>query len=206
MSADLVFYTNPMSRGQIIRWMLEEVGEEYQTEVLEYGAPLTSPEYLAINPMGKLPAIVHNGKVVTECAAICAYLAAVFPSADLGPAPGQEADYFRWLFFAAGPLESAITNQTLGWVPNDEQQRMAGYGNYDLTMSTLSEFLADRPYVCGSKFTAADVYLGSHIDFGIQFGSISNPADSLVAYIEPLRKRAAYITAKAKDTALMPQE
>ncbi|HRE36661.1 MAG TPA: glutathione S-transferase, partial [Sphingopyxis terrae] len=109
MADDLIFYTNPMSRGQIVRWMLEEVGAPYQTQILGYDDSMKGADYLAINPMGKVPAIVHRGKVVTECAAICAYLADAFPDAGLAPPLEARADYYRWLFFAAGPLETAVT-------------------------------------------------------------------------------------------------
>lgn len=205
MSESLVFYTNPMSRGQIVRWMLEEVGQPYETKIIEYGQPLKSPDYLAINPMGKVPSLVHNGKVVTECAAICAYLAAVFPKANLAASNGQESNYFRWLFFAAGPLESAVTNRSLGWEPNDEQQRMAGFGSYQLAVETVTDFLKGRQFVCDDKFTAADVYLGSHIDFGLQFGTLEKTPE-LEGYVAPLRARAAYQKAKKIDIALMPQQ
>ena len=130
MADDLIFYTNPMSRGQIVRWMLEEVGAPYQTQILGYDDSMKGADYLAINPMGKVPAIVHRGKVVTECAAICAYLADAFPDAGLAPPLEARADYYRWLFFAAGPLEPAVTNTHAGWVPSAEQQRMVGYGSF----------------------------------------------------------------------------
>ena len=107
MNEDLVFYTHPHSRGRIARWMLEEVDAEYRTEVVEYATEMKSPRYLAINPMGKVPAISHRGAVVTETAAICAYLADAFPNAGLAPAPRERGAYYRWLFFAAGPLEAA---------------------------------------------------------------------------------------------------
>ena len=89
MSDELVFYTNPQSRGRIARWMLEETGVPYRTEVLGYGTTMKSPEYLAVNPMGKVPAIVHKDQVVTETAAICAYLADAFPEARLAPPPAR---------------------------------------------------------------------------------------------------------------------
>src|SRR5579863_1352119 len=113
MANDLVFYTNPMSRGRVIRWMLEEVGQPYRTEVLDYATTLKAPEYLAINPMGKVPALRHGDTVVTETAAICAYLADAFPAAGLAPPPGHKlrAPYYRWLFFTAGPLEAALSNK-----------------------------------------------------------------------------------------------
>lgn len=202
MSESLVFYTNPMSRGQIIRWMLEEVAVDYRENILEYGDQMVSPEYLAINPMGKVPAIKHGDKVVTECAAICAYLADAFPEAELSPTIAERADYYRWMFFAAGPLESAVTNKSLGFNTDEQQERMAGYGNYDRVISVLDEVLAQRKYICGEKFTAADVYLGSQIDFGLIFGSIES-TDNFARYVSDLRSRSAYKNAKQKDQALI---
>ena len=113
--ADLTFYTNPMSRGRIARWMLEEVGEPYETVLLDYGTTMKSADYLALNPLGKVPAIKHRDTIVTEGAAICAYLADVFPDAMLAPPPGhrKRGPYYRWLFFAAGPVEAAVTDKAL---------------------------------------------------------------------------------------------
>ena len=117
MSDELVFYTHPMSRARIVRWMLEEVGEPYETKILEFGHSMKAPDYLAINPMGKVPAIRHGDTVVTEAAAICAYLADAFPEAGLAPPPTsrERGPYYRWLFFAAGPLEPAVTDKALGF-------------------------------------------------------------------------------------------
>ena len=128
MTGDLVFYTNPMSRGRIVRWMLEETGAPYRAEVVQFGAAMKSAAYLAVNPMGKVPAIRHRGAVVTEAAAICAYLADAFPEAGLAPPPAARAAYYRWLFFAAGPLEAATTNRFLGWeAPADKQAMLNGW-------------------------------------------------------------------------------
>jgi glutathione S-transferase len=202
--SEITFYTNPMSRGQIARWMLEEVGVGYEQVIVEYGDEMKSDAYLSINPMGKVPAIKHGNSIVTECSAICAYLADVFPAAKLAPNDEQKADYYRWLFFAAGPLESAVTNNNLGFNTDDEQQRMAGYGNYALTVDAVDKLLSNRDYICGDSFTAADVYLGSHIDWGMAFGTLPE-RDSFVGYAERLRVRPAYVKAKAIDAALMPQ-
>jgi glutathione S-transferase len=130
MADELVFYTNPQSRGRMVRWMLEEVGQPYRTEVLDYGTTMKAPAYLAINPMGKVPALAHGDAVVTECAAICAYLADAFPQAKLAPPPGDRlrAPYYRWMFFAAGPVEAAVSNKALGLVVPQERERMMGYG------------------------------------------------------------------------------
>jgi glutathione S-transferase len=202
MAAELTFYTNPMSRGQIVRWMLEEVGAPYDARILDYGTTMKEPAYLAINPMGKVPAIVHGDRIVTECAAICAYLADAFPAAGLAPAPGDRADYYRWLFFAAGPLEQAITAKSFGIEPDAKQQMMAGFGTLAQALDALEGAVAGRTFVAGDRFSTADVYVGSQIDWGLQFGTIpSRPA--FEAYVGPLRERAAYRHAKDIDNGLI---
>ncbi len=198
----LTFYTNPMSRGQIARWALHEAGAEYDQQIVEYDE-IKSTDYLAVNPMGKVPAIVHNGKTITECAAICAYLADSFPDAGLAPMPDERAAYYRWLFFAAGPIEQAVMDRNLGLSVTAEQQRSAGYGSYDQAMDVLDEMLQSNPYVCGDRFTMADVYVGSQVDWGLQFKTFPE-RDSFIAYAERLRKREKYKESKAIDAALMP--
>lgn len=198
------FYTNPMSRGQIARWALHEAGAEYEQHLLGYGGSMKAPEYLAINPMGKVPAIVHDGKVVTECAAICAYLADTFPEAELQPIADERADYYRWMFFASGPLEAAITNRSMKWEPTAEQEMMAGYGNYDKAVAALEGALTGKDYICGNRFTAADIYVGAQVDWGLQFGSLPTNA-VFEAYAGRLRERDAYKAAKAIDGALIAE-
>jgi len=193
-----------MSRGQIVRWMLEEIGQPYDTHVLSYDGTdgMKSPGYLAINPMGKVPAIVHDGKVVTECAAICAYLAETFPQAGLAPLAEERADYYRWLFFAAGPVEAAVSNRAAGFAIEPERERMFGYGNYDRTIDVLEGAIAGKDFLCGARFTAADVYVGAQIDWGMQFGTMpERPA--FTAYAERLRQRSAYRRAKEIDSTLI---
>lgn len=198
------FYTNPMSRGQIARWALHEAGADYEQHLLEYGTSMKAPEYLAINPMGKVPAIVHNGKVVTEGAAICAYLADAFPEAGLQPTADERADYYRWMFFAAGPVEAAISNRYLEVEVPPEREMSMGYGNYDHTVSALEGALSGRDYVCGDRFTAADIYVGAQVDWGLQFKTLpSNP--TFEAYAARLREREAYKAAKAIDGALIAE-
>jgi len=204
MAAELKLYTNPMSRGQIARWMLEEVGQPYDTEILDYASTMKAQPYLSINPMGKVPALQHRGKVITECAAICAYLADMFPAAGLGPRDGERADYYRWLFFAAGPLEQAVTNNYLGFKPTEEQGRMVGYGSYERALDVLDSHLARDDYVCGSRFTAADVYVGSQVAWGTQFGTMA-PRPSFPAYVERITARDAYKRAKEIDNGLIAQ-
>jgi glutathione S-transferase len=200
----ITFYTNPMSRGQIARWMLHEAGVEYEEVLLDYGTTMKDAAYLAVNPMGKVPAIVDGGAVVTETAAICTYVADRFPSAGLARTEAERADYYRWFFFAAGPLEAAWTARAFGFEPDAKQQVSAGYGNMDMVLQVLSDKFARDDYVCGARFTAADVYLGGQILFGQQFGLIPNEG-SFKAYGERLSARPAYIAAKAIDDALIAE-
>ena len=195
--ADLIFYTNPQSRGRIVRWMLEEVGQPYETEVIPYDQ-LKSERYLAVNPMGKVPAVKHRDHVITECAAICAYLADVFPQAGLGPRDDEKADYYRWFFYAAGPAEAAISNRAQGWEVPPERERMFGYGNTDKVIAVLDELFTLRDYVCGDRFTAADVYVGSQIMFPLQFGMLPE-RESFTRYRDRLQAREAYKRATGID-------
>jgi len=202
--ADLILYTNPMSRGRIARWMMEEVGEPYDVVLLDYGTTMKAPDYLAINPMGKVPALKHGGAVVTEGAAICAYLGDAFPVRNLAPPLGdpRRAAYYRWLFFAAGPLESAVTAKALGLLAPLEKRGMAGYGTFEDVMNALERAVSDGPYICGNQFTAADVYVGSQIGWGLQFGSIEK-RPAFESYAARLREREAAIRASALDDADM---
>lgn len=204
MSQDLTFFTNPMSRGRIVRWMLEEVGCDYHTEVLEYGSSMKGADYLAINPMGKVPALRHADQVVTECAAICAYLADAFPEAGLAPPPARRGAYYRWLFFAAGPVEAAVLNKNLGFEPPPDKQATAGYGTYEAVRDTLAQAVSGEGYVAGETFSAADVYVGSHIGWGLQFKTIE-PLPAFETYWAKLSTRDAYRRANDLDNALMPE-
>jgi glutathione S-transferase len=200
----LTFYTNPMSRGQIARWMLEEVGEPYEQVILDYGTTMKAADYLAVNPMGKVPAIRHGDTVVTEGAAICAYLADAFPAAGLAPDPAHRGAYYRALFFAAGPIEQAVTNKALGFVVPEGKSMMAGYGSFEATMDGMEALIGGRAYIAGDGFSAADVYFGSQIGWGLAFGSIEK-RPAFEAYWDGLKDRPAYLKAKAIDMALMPQ-
>jgi glutathione S-transferase len=206
MTDELVFYTNPMSRGRVVRWMLEEVGQPYRTEIMDYASTLKSPEYLAINPMGKVPALRHGDTVVTECAAICAYLADAFPQARLAPQPGDRlrGPYYRWMFYAAGPVEAATTDRMLGVTVPPDRERMAGYGNLGKVVDVLEALLADRQYIVGDSFTAADVYLGSQIGFHMQFGAIEK-RPAFDRYFAGISARPAWQRANEIDNAAMPK-
>ena len=206
MSDELVFYTNPMSRGRIARWMLEEVGEPYRTEVLDYGTTMKSPEYLALNPMGKVPAIRHGGTVVTECGAICAYLADAFPDAGLAPPSGDplRGPYYRWLFFGAGPVEAAVSNKALGLVVPQGREGMIGYGRLGDVLATLERAVSEGDYLIGDRFTAADVYLGAQIGWGMQLGSMEK-RPAFERYWQRIAARPAAQRAKAIDDKLVAE-
>jgi glutathione S-transferase len=203
MADELIFYTHPQSRGRIVRWMLEEVGQPYRTELLGYDTTMKAPAYLAVNPMGKVPTLRHGDTVITEAAAICAYLADAFPAAGLAPAAGDRlrGPYYRWLFFAAGPLEAAASNRALGFIVPDGRERMIGYGTYAQAMDALEGAVSQGDYIVGDRFTAADVYIGSHIGFGIQFGTIER-RPAFEHYLARLAVRPAYARANKIDDDL----
>jgi glutathione S-transferase len=204
MMGDLVFYTNPMSRGQTIRWMLEEIGEPYQTLILDYGTTMKADDYLAINPMGKVPAIVHNGHVVTEVAAICCYLADAFPEKELAPPIADRADFYRWIFFTSGPIEAAFSNKAAGWEPTPEKERMFGYGNYDLAIGTLEKTLAGKEFIAADHFTAADLFVGANMNFMLQF-KLLEPRPVFVDYARRMTGRPAYERAREIDANLIAE-
>jgi glutathione S-transferase len=206
--ASLTFYTNPMSRGRIVRWMLEEVGHAYETVILGYGDTMKGAEYRAINPMGKVPAIRHCDTIVTEAAAICAYLADAFQDAGLAPPPGNplRGPYYRWMFFAAGPLEAVITGKALGLLAPPDKAMMAGYGTLEATIDTLEGAARGAaPYLCGEQFTAADVYVGASIGWGMQFGVIEK-RPAFTDYVGRITDRPAYKRAVEIDDTLIAEE
>ncbi len=206
MADELVLYTNPQSRGRIARWMLEEVGQPYKTEILDYASTMKAPAYLAINPMGKVPALRHGDAVVTETAAICAYLADAFPQAHLAPPPGDRlrAPYFRWLFFTAGPVEAATSNRALGFVVPPERERMMGYGNFAQVMNALDGAVSRGNYLVGDRFTAADLYVGAAIGFGLMFGTFEK-RPAFEQYWQRISTRPAFLRAKELDEALVAE-
>jgi glutathione S-transferase len=204
MSDDLVFYTHPMSRGRIIRWMLEEVGQPYRTEILDFGTTMKAPAYLAINPMGKVPAIRHGDTVVTEVGAICAYLADAFPEAGLAPPPGSKlrAPYYRWLFFAAGPIEQAVTTKSMGWQTPEGGERSVGFGSLEDVLAAAEGAVGSREYLAGDSFTAADLYLGAHLGWGMNFGTLER-RPAFEAYVARLQARPAAVRANQIDDGLL---
>ncbi|CAH1043721.1 glutathione S-transferase family protein [Halomonas sp. TD01] len=201
--SELIFYTHPMSRGRVVRWMLEELGISYVTKAMEYGAEMKSPEYLAINPMGKIPAIKHGNTVVTEVAAILAYLADQFPDKKLAPpleSPARGA-YCRWLFFMAGPFEMATSAMAYGWKIDDSNAQAVGCGRLEDSINTLERALEKTPYICGDQFTAADILLSSYLWWEIMQKNIP-PKEVFKEYIERTESRPAAKRANAIDDEL----
>lgn len=196
----LTFYTNPMSRGRIARWMLEEVGEPYETILVDWQDKPAA--LLAANPLGKVPTIDHDGQVVSEAAAVCAYLAEAFPQAGLAPTAAERARYLRWMFFTAGPLEAAMMDKALGADVPAEKRGMVGYGSFAEAVDTLDYALGQSDYVAGDRFTAADVYVGSAVGWFTQFGMLDK-RPAFTAYLARLWDRPAWVRAREMDDGLM---
>jgi len=200
MAEAITFYTHPFSRGRIARWMLEEVGVAYETVLLDYETSMKARDCLAVNPMGKVPAIRHGDQTVTEAAAICAYMAFAFPDADLAPRDNERGAFFRWLFFAAGPLEQAIFDHAFGVARPEETRRMIGYGSYDAAVDALAQVVSASDFIAGDRFTAADVYVGASIGWALQQGTIE-PSPAFDAYAARTADREAWARSNAKDDA-----
>ncbi len=203
--SDYTFFFNPMSRAQIARWALHEAEADYDPVLVSWQ---NKPKALTeANAMAKVPTIIHHlaggDRVITEAAAVCHYLAEV-EMPNLLPKEDEKADYFRWLFFAAGPLEQAITARALGWTVNEDQQAMTGFGNYERTVDALESWLSAHDHVCGARFTMADVYVGSAVDWGLQFKSLPD-RNVFSTYRERIAERPAYKAAKAIDSELIAQ-
>ena len=204
--AEYTFFTNPMSRGQIARWALHEAGADYEQVLIGWAEK--PAELLAANPMGKVPTVIHHAvggdRTISEAAAICAYLADAHPGAELAPRETERADYYRWMFFAAGPVEQAIVAKSMGWDVPKDREMMVGFGNLDRVLDTLDRHLGSVDWVCGERFTMADVYLGSQVDWGLAFGTMpSRPAFEI--YAARFREREGYKAAKAIDNQLIAE-
>jgi glutathione S-transferase len=202
----ITLYHSAPSRSMVARWMLEEVGEPYEVHVLNLQkGEQKRPEYLAINPMGKVPALVHDDVVVTEVAAICCYLADAFPKAGLTvPIDDRtRGPYLRWLFFGPGCLEAAIMDRMLkreGGNPGS-----LGYGDFETTMNVVAKAVSANPYIVGDRFTAADVVVGSSILWGMDLVKVVPERAEFRAYVQRLTQRPASQRAFAKDQALAKQ-
>lgn len=187
----VTFYYNPMSRGRTVHWLLEELGCEYEIKNLDWAkADHKSPEYLKINPMGKIPAIIHRNTVVTETPAIIAYLADAFSQKGLAPALNdpKRGTYYRWMFFAAGCLEGAFADAKAPRTPSLPEGHL-GYGNTALTISTL-EKAVENGYITG-KFSAADLYLASYIGWALSQKDLP-PTPAFTNYVKLCTDRPSW--------------
>jgi glutathione S-transferase len=201
--ADLLLYHASPSRSSVALWMLEEIGVPFDIHLLNLmEGDQQKPEYLAVNPMGKVPALKHGNTMITEVAAICTYLADAFPEAKLNVPLGtpRRGVYLKWLFFGPGCLEPAMTDHMF---PRKEQPRRAtlGYGDYDSVMNVVAQALKPGPYLMGEQFTAADVVVGSNIRWGMIFKMVPERPE-FVAYAERLKARPAAQRAEAKDAEM----
>jgi glutathione S-transferase len=201
--AKLTLYHAAPSRSSIVRWMLEETGEPYDVHLLNLSkGDNRAPDYLAVNPMGKVPALKHGDVIVTEAAAICTYLADEFPRAKLNVPVGdpRRGPYLKWLFFGPGCIEPAIMDRAF---PRKEEARRGalGYGDFDTVIEVAAKAVADGPYLLGEQFTAADVVIGSTLRWGMMFKLLPERAE-FVAYTARLAKRPALARAEAKDKEL----
>lgn len=202
MSGKIVLHTNPMSRGRIARWMLEEAGAPYDVKRYAFGPEMKGPAFLALNPLGKVPVLEHGDAVVSECAAICAYLADAFPEAGLAPPPSARALYYRWLAFGPGPLEAALVDRAFDRAPPEDKQAMSHYGAYDRVLDALEQGLAGRDYIASDRFSAADLLIGAQLEWGLSFGTIEERS-GFRAYVARVTDRPARRRAQALDDADM---
>jgi glutathione S-transferase len=200
--SELVLYHAVPSRSSIVHWMLEELGHPYELRLLDLTkGENRTPEFLAVNPMGKVPALLHDGAVVTESAAICCHLADAFPEAGLAFPVGdpRRGPYLKWLFFAPGCIEPAMTDRALKREP--PPRSMVGYGDIETLVGVLAAAVADGPYLFGETFTAADVVLGSTLRWALRF-ELMPAVDAFAAYMERLEARPALQRADATDAEL----
>lgn len=202
--AKMTFYTHPWSRGRIVRWMLEEVGADYDVVVKEFGGSIKAPDYLAINPMGKVPALVDGDVVITEVAAICTYLAEKFPQKNLAPPIGspERGTYLRWIFFIAGPLEMATTAKAFNWRIDAENAQAVGCGFIENTINAMEMAIKRKPYICGDQFTTADVLAGSYLGWEMQ-QKVIEERPAFREYVDRLEKRPAAVRANQLDDAIL---
>jgi glutathione S-transferase len=190
---EVVLYMSPMSRGRMAHWMLEELAIPYRIELINLEkSEQKKAEFLAINPMGKVPAVTHRGTVVTECGAIMTYLADEFPGAGLAPPvhDPKRGAYLRWMFFAAACIDAAMIDKMLARPIPPERSGAVGYGRHEHVFDTLEKALTPGPYLLGEKFTAADLYVCGQLGFGLMVQGLE-PRPVFQKYVESIQQRPA---------------
>ena len=199
----ITFYTNPRSRGAIVRWMLEECGAEYDVVPVHFGKEMKSEKYLSVNPMGKSPALEIDGKVITETAAILIFLADMYPEKNLIPPVNslERGEFYRWMFFLV-QLEYAFIDKFFDVPSSEERRRSVGYGDYDTALNTLTEFLKGKKYVIGNNFTVLDLYFTATLRWAIFVGGMLPNEGILVDYMNQHLTREASVKGKELDQKL----
>ena len=200
-----VLYHMPQTRGGTTMWMNEELGDVCDVKLINMKASeQKSPAFLKINPMGKIPALVHDGVAVTEAAAICAYLADVFPQAGLAPAANdpKRGAYFRWMFFAPSCIEPMMLDKFAQ--VKRENTASVGYGSEADVLNAVKIAIGDGPFLLGEKFTAADVVFGSTLNFAMMFGAIEK-TEPFASYAGLLTARPAFKRAMEKNATFMKE-
>jgi glutathione S-transferase len=203
MAEEITFYHNPRSRARMVHWMLEEVGAPYELELIDLQKnEQRLPKFLAINPMGKLPTIVHRGVVVTECGAICTYLADAFPAAGLAPKidDPSRATYLRWMFFGAGCVDAGLIDRMLQRPEPDFYQALS-YGKFEQMTAVLETAITPGPYILGERFSAVDIFIASQIRFGLLTKSLE-PRPAFEAYLARCGERPAFQRVTAQTAQL----
>lgn len=198
----LTFYHAPWSRGSTIFWLLEELGVHYDMKLVDIRASGGVPEeYRAIQPNKKVPAIVHDGTVVTERAAIALYLTETFPEAGLAPRPGDKdrASFLSWLAYSDAVLDPVLAVRTHGW---DYVPSRFSFGSYEDMVRHLVKTLASRPYIAGDRFTAADTQVGGGINYAMTVLGLLGDIPVVKAYFDRLAERPAYQRYAKKDFEL----
>lgn len=199
----ITFYTNPRSRGAIVRWMLEECGAEYDVVPVHFGKEMKSEKYLSVNPMGKSPALEVDGKVITETAAILIFLADMYPEKNLIPPVNslERGEFYRWMFFLV-QLEYAFIDKFFDVPSSEERRRSVGYGDYDTALNTLTEFLKGKKYVIGNNFTVLDLYFTATLRWAIFVGGMLPNEGILVDYMNQHLTKEASVKGKELDQKL----
>jgi glutathione S-transferase len=202
----IIFFHNPQSRAAMVHWMLEEVGADYETRLISFDkGDNKKPEFLKLNPMGKIPTIVVDGTAITETPAIIAWLADAYPKAGLAPAVGspERGTWYRWLFFGGSCIEPALVDRMFDR-PEPPRKGALGWGSYDDVIDTLEKVLSEGPYLVGNSFSAADLYIGSELHWGTMFGAPRLKESNVIAnYVARMTDRPAYKRSSEADQALM---
>lgn len=189
----MVLYTHPKTRGRNVVWMLEECGAEYETVLVNLSSGLQDPDFLAINPMGKLPALQYGDAVITEAAAIITFLADLYPQAQLAPSVGtaERGGYYRWLFFSVNSVEAALMEAAFHFNITPDMRKTLGYGSLERVLQTIDSQLAKQPYLLGNAFQSCDLVLSGLLMLAIRSKTLT-PTAAMQDYLARIMARPAF--------------